>query len=100
MDEGSRAATGAATSMHGSDLKRPPSSIDQPQRPLSTDMSRVCNQGVTATGYGDAVRPDLPGEQRRGPGARDSHQAATPVSAGRTFPDNRRALDVVRPRAL
>src|SRR5579859_4694979 len=42
--------------MPGSDPKRPPSSIDQPQRPLSTDMSRVCIQAVTAVEHRETYR--------------------------------------------
>ena len=37
----------AATCMPGSALKGSPPSSDQPQRPLSTNVTRVCNQAVT-----------------------------------------------------
>jgi len=43
-NEGSRAATGTATSMPGSTPERLSSPSDQPQRPLSTDVSRVATR--------------------------------------------------------
>lgn len=44
--EGSYAETGAATCMPGSALKGPPPSSDQPQRPLSTNVTRVRIEGA------------------------------------------------------
>jgi hypothetical protein len=83
MDEGSCAATGAATSMPSSDPQRPPSSIDQPQRPLSTDMSRVCNKELTSKRWLDLTTQADHNDMRTG----DPHHGGTPKQEPRQLLD-------------